>query len=494
MKIQSQLASSYTFICSSACKLVLQILSNQLFLVTFKKLGLLIGFSLMVGCAQSNVKLYKNQQALQSPRAYSQIYLLQSANDPLDVMQRIAAQFQAQGYPVNIFSESVIQAPQGSGVIFSPKGHILTCAHVLYTLPKNSPIGQKTKVWVQGEAKLAEILYVDRALDLALLQLLPLDKWPFVPLSREPHYQLGQSIYAFGYPLSPLLGTSTRVTQGIVSARVGFQDEQHHFQVSAAIQPGNSGGPIVNTQGEVLGIVQSTLNSIVTSQYTGGIAPQNVNFAVNQQSIHQFLKEAQHFTGDRFTLINGQVIDGQLIHSQPLEQSIGLTQIDGLAAAEAASVRIQAQDAPNPLPGEQVLGVSIRYDKTQPNKVAREILNTILHTTGRRSNTSQSKDMEQTDLDQEHVKNFSLVLFDFTTQTPLYQMNQTSDLALVSSIINETLQQITPILAATYYPINREQACNNCLTDLTEQAQPVASALSFAPWLVPQVDPKAAAR
>lgn len=100
--------------------------------------------------------------------------------------------------------------------------------------------------------------------------------------------QLGESVTSVGYPLHGLLGDSPNLTRGNVSASKGIRGSLGHFQFSAPIQPGNSGGPIVSDNGEVLGIAVSTLNA--ESLVKDGLIPQNVNFALDARHVVKFLR------------------------------------------------------------------------------------------------------------------------------------------------------------------------------------------------------------
>ena len=82
-----------------------------------------------------------------------------------------------------------------------------------------------------------------------------------------------------GFPLSEILGKHPRITEGIVSAKVGIMDDPTRFQVSASIQPGNSGGPILDEHFQVIGIATEKLSDLYAIKRTGSI-PQNVNFGV----------------------------------------------------------------------------------------------------------------------------------------------------------------------------------------------------------------------
>lgn len=100
--------------------------------------------------------------------------------------------------------------------------------------------------------------------------------------------ELGESVTSVGYPLKGLLGDSPNVTRGNVSASRGPRGSMGMFQFSAPIQPGNSGGPIVSDNGELLGVAVSTLNAEAMAKL--GLIPQNVNFALDGRYVAMFLQ------------------------------------------------------------------------------------------------------------------------------------------------------------------------------------------------------------
>ncbi|MEO3473629.1 trypsin-like peptidase domain-containing protein [Roseomonas sp. CAU 1739] len=99
----------------------------------------------------------------------------------------------------------------------------------------------------------------------------------------------GESVVTYGFPLAGLLSSGPTLTTGEVSALAGLGDNQQQFQISAPVQQGNSGGPLLDRQGNVIGVIVSKLNAARIAQRTGDI-PQNVNFAVKGTEAVDFLR------------------------------------------------------------------------------------------------------------------------------------------------------------------------------------------------------------
>ena len=89
----------------------------------------------------------------------------------------------------------------------------------------------------------------------------------------------GQEVFTLGYPLIQLQGQEQKATFGRVNALSGLQGNPRFIQMDVPIQPGNSGGPLIDRSGEVLAVVTSMLHQQTTYQMTG-VIPQNVNYAV----------------------------------------------------------------------------------------------------------------------------------------------------------------------------------------------------------------------
>ena len=101
--------------------------------------------------------------------------------------------------------------------------------------------------------------------------------------------RLGENVIVIGYPLRGLLGSSPQVTTGNVSSLIGIRDDTRSLQFTAPVQSGNSGGPLLDSDGAVVGVVCAKLDAARIHELTGDI-PQNVNFAIKSALVRSFLE------------------------------------------------------------------------------------------------------------------------------------------------------------------------------------------------------------
>ena len=141
-----------------------------------------------------------------------------------------------------------------------------------------------------GARVAARVLNTDRRRDLALLAVPP-DLGPQLTFRDSPAVRRGETVVTFGFPLSGVLSSGPTLTSGDISALAGLRDNPTNYQISAPVQPGNSGGPLLDSQGNVIGVVVSKLNAARIAEMTGGDIPQNVNFAVKGTEALAFLRE-----------------------------------------------------------------------------------------------------------------------------------------------------------------------------------------------------------
>jgi uncharacterized protein len=107
-------------------------------------------------------------------------------------------------------------------------------------------------------------------------------------LLRSEDVRLGEKVLVAGYPFGDIFSNTIKVTGGLVSATRGVGDDSGQFQLDAALQPGNSGGPIYDSSGNIVGVVVSQLNKRMVEKAIGSM-PENVNFGIKASTVRQFL-------------------------------------------------------------------------------------------------------------------------------------------------------------------------------------------------------------
>jgi S1-C subfamily serine protease len=100
--------------------------------------------------------------------------------------------------------------------------------------------------------------------------------------------RLGEAVATYGFPYSSLLSSSGNFTLGSVSSLSGMKDDSRFIQISTPVQPGNSGGPLLDASGNVVGVVVGQLSAVAMMQVLGSV-PQNVNFAIQAPIVVNFL-------------------------------------------------------------------------------------------------------------------------------------------------------------------------------------------------------------
>jgi S1-C subfamily serine protease len=174
---------------------------------------------------------------------------------------------------------------RGSGTAFAVTdgGILITNAHVVHECR------EITVRQADGTVLPAALLAADETNDLALIKIAA----PTLELAQfrgSPDIRQGDNVIAIGFPLSNLLsqGTATTLTTGTVSALTGIRSDSRLLQLSAPIQPGNSGGPLLDQSGHVVAIVSSGLNAVKLA-VTKGVIPENVNFAIKAAVMRGFM-------------------------------------------------------------------------------------------------------------------------------------------------------------------------------------------------------------
>jgi TPR repeat protein len=159
--------------------------------------------------------------------------------------------------------------PRSTGTAFAvtDNGFLITNFHVIDD-------ASSIKVRTQVGTLPAQLVKSDKINDLAILKV----DTALHPLSitQSASVKLGQSVFTIGFPRIFLQGFSPKLAKGDISSLRGIRDDPHLFQISAPLQPGNSGGPLVDDCGNVIGVVVAKLSSAGTP----GMAPELVNYAI----------------------------------------------------------------------------------------------------------------------------------------------------------------------------------------------------------------------
>jgi len=169
----------------------------------------------------------------------------------------------------------------GSGFFISEDGLFISNAHV---------VANATKIEVRTGAgkQRATVLQIDKEKDLALLRVtIPKGSVPALTISTNVA-TLGAQVFTIGYPMVELQGSRPKFTDGRVSSLAGFRDDPDQMQISVPVQPGNSGGPLVDMNGDIMGVVVGRMNDLKVIKIAGSV-PQNVNYAVKGATLIQFL-------------------------------------------------------------------------------------------------------------------------------------------------------------------------------------------------------------
>ena len=191
----------------------------------------------------------------------------------------------------------------GSGFFVSKLGHIITNEHVVRQCGSVT-VGDNAKKQVN-----ASVLETDKRNDLALLRISSTEMasletkslisklgLKLVPLASEGIFksedvELGEDVLVAGFPHGDFYSDGIKVTKGIVSGKKGMGDDRGQFQMDAAVQKGNSGGPIYDENGNIVGVVVYQLDPLKVAKAIGSL-PQNVNFGIKASKVRQFLTSA----------------------------------------------------------------------------------------------------------------------------------------------------------------------------------------------------------
>lgn len=176
-------------------------------------------------------------------------------------------------------NDEMLEAASGSGFAVSSDGYVITNNHVIEGC-------QEVAIHINGEAIPVTVVTYDLQNDLALLKGEFTPQTVFALSSDQP--ELLQDVYVAGYPFGNAISSSIKATKGIVSSLTGIGNNFSNIQIDAALQPGNSGGPILDEKGNVIGVAVSKLDAAYMLKNYGEI-PENTNFGIKASVVRSVL-------------------------------------------------------------------------------------------------------------------------------------------------------------------------------------------------------------
>jgi hypothetical protein len=207
----------------------------------------------------------------------------------------------------------IFAASTGSGFFISNDGYFVTNYHVIAG-------GEKFFIRTIDDKKyLATVVRFDQSNDLAVLKV----EGRFKYLSVEDSFKVkrGTKVVTIGFPHTEEQGIEPKITEGIVNSLTGMKDDPRYFQISVQVGSGNSGGPLVNMYGNVVGIVSSKLKADLIYSTSGDVI-QNVNYAVKSNYLRELMGSIPNLK-NKNTLLSKFYKDTESL-SDKLESSAGL--------------------------------------------------------------------------------------------------------------------------------------------------------------------------
>jgi TPR repeat protein len=171
-------------------------------------------------------------------------------------------------------------ASSGTGFFITEDGYFVTNEHVVKG-------GGQVRLVTSAGLISAKVVRVDAANDLALLK--AVGKFTPLPIAASRAVRLGNTVATVGFPNIGLQGFAPKLAKGEIASLSGVQDDARYFQISVPVQPGNSGGALVDERGNVVGVVSAKLSARAALAASGAL-PENVNYAVKSSFLLGFLE------------------------------------------------------------------------------------------------------------------------------------------------------------------------------------------------------------
>jgi S1-C subfamily serine protease len=192
--------------------------------------------------------------------------------------QKLAREFKPRKTSSRIDPEN--PSNTATGFFITEDGYLITNEHVVKE-------AAQVRLVTSAGIIAAKLVKVDAANDLALLK--AEGRFAALPVVASRAMRLGSTVATVGFPNVGLQGFAPKLARGEIAALSGVQDDARHFQISVPVQPGNSGGALVDERGNVAGVVSAKLSARAALAATGAL-PENVNYAVKSSFLLSFLE------------------------------------------------------------------------------------------------------------------------------------------------------------------------------------------------------------
>jgi len=215
--------------------------------------------------------------------ARATVAALQEISPAHQLSQQLESQLTDQSGPPGQDVEARLESGVSTGTAWpAASGYAVTNNHVVS--------GKQSIVLInsRGEEIPATVVASDDLNDIALLSVDDPARLPAALPLACANAQLGSSVFTIGFPRVDVMGTTPKLSLGIISGVNGLYDDPASYQISVTVQPGNSGGPLLNMRGEVVGLITSMLGTVESAD--GKTAPiPNINYALKADRIEELL-------------------------------------------------------------------------------------------------------------------------------------------------------------------------------------------------------------
>lgn len=260
-------------------------------------------------------------------------------------------------YCLKAADANMVRVGTGSGFFITSDGYFVTNNHVVEE-------ADSVTVKVGNIVYPTQIIKTDEINDLAILKLD--GEFSCIPLGEDLVSRPGEDVFTVGFPMTDVMGEAPKTTLGTLSAVTGIEDDPRTFQISVQIQPGNSGGPLVQKNtGNVIGVTFSSLSAARLLQQSK-IIPQNVNYAIKSSYIRPLISTVPELVNKLPKIFVGDRPWREV--QQAVENSVGLVAVYK-TKSHAQQVR---QQAPPPN-ASQNQGVWIFPDSSLRNLMLSEV-------------------------------------------------------------------------------------------------------------------------